>query len=222
MSECEAVDESQDTTQYQKVEADYSTDGNQDDVVFEAPDLQARIEGLLFVSTSPVSVGHLAIALDTTPRNVEKALEALDEDYQTRGIKLQKDRGGYQLMSTPEVASDIERFFELESISRLTRAALETLSIVAYLQPVTRPQIDSIRGVNSDSSLRTLLRHGLIEETGRSAGPGRPILFGTTPEFLQHFGLKSLEELPTIDLDLLAPRDVEGDEDMATESVEEE
>jgi len=80
----------------------------------------------------------------------------------------------------------------------LSRAAVEVLAIIGYKQPVTRPAIDSIRGVNSDASLKTLLRHGLIEEIGRSAGPGRPILYGTSPEFLQHFGLNSLDELPPL------------------------
>ena len=216
------MDESQDTIQNEKVDADYSMDEELERLSIHPLTLESRIEGLLFVSTSPVGVGHLAIALDTTHRNIEAALEALDAQYLSRGIKLQKNREGYQLTSTPEIAADIERFFELESVTTLTRAALEVLSIVAYLQPVTRPQIDSIRGVNSDSSLRTLLRHGLIEEIGRSAGPGRPILYGSSPEFLQHFGLKSLEELPAIDLEMFAPIDDEEAGETTPDSNEEE
>jgi segregation and condensation protein B len=92
----------------------------------------------------------------------------------------------------------------LEATTRLSNAALETLSIVAYQQPITRPQIDSVRGVNSDSSLRSLLTHGLVEEAGRADGPGRPILYATTPEFLQQFGLSKIEELPALNLDFLA------------------
>ena len=97
----------------------------------------------------------------------------------------------------------MQRLLNLESTARLTRAAIEVLAIVAYQQRVTRPQIDAIRGVNSDSALRTLLRHGLIEEVGRSEGPGRPIIYAPAPEFLQHFGLSSLEDLPPLDLEAL-------------------
>jgi segregation and condensation protein B len=102
------------------------------------------------------------------------------------------------LTTAPELAQDIERFLNLETTSRLTQAATEVLAIIAYEQPVTRPQIDSVRGVNSDSPLRTLLRHGLIEEAGRLSGPGRPILYQTTSEFLQYFGLNTLEEMPPL------------------------
>ena len=94
----------------------------------------------------------------------------------------------------------IERFIGLDATTRLSRAALETLSIIAYQQPVTRPQVDAIRGVNSDGVMRSLLSKGLVEEGGRAEGPGRPILYNTTPEFLQHFGLQSLSALHTLDL----------------------
>ncbi|KAA3660648.1 MAG: SMC-Scp complex subunit ScpB, partial [Chloroflexi bacterium] len=100
-----------------------------------------------------------------------------------------------------EASSVIERFLGLEVTSRLSQAALEVLAIVAYLQPITRPQIDQIRGVNSDGALRTLLSKGLIEEVGRMETPGRPILYGSTPEFLQHFGLSIIEELPPLETD---------------------
>jgi segregation and condensation protein B len=93
----------------------------------------------------------------------------------------------------------VERYLNLESSVHLTRAALETLAIIAYRQPVTRPVIDSLRGVNSETSLHTLLRYGLIEEIGRGEGPGRPILYSTTPDFLQHFGIGSLRELPPME-----------------------
>ncbi len=127
----------------------------------------------------------------------------LSGEYKDRGIRLQKFNRGIQLTSAPEAAKDIQIFLELEETSRLSRAALEVLSIVAYQQPVTRPHIDSIRGVNSDSVLRNLLRHGLIEEVGRSDGPGRPILYATTSEFMGHFGLGTLEELPPLNLDIV-------------------
>ena len=213
------MDETKETFLNHEIDADYSTDGENNDPDALIPSLEARIEGLLFVSTAPVGVTHLMNTLETSKGKVETALKALEQHYHRRGIKLQKTGSGYQLISTPDIAHDIERFFELESTTNLSRAALEVLSIVAYLQPVTRPKIDSIRGVNSDSSLRTLLRHGLIEELGRSEGPGRPILYGTSPDFLQHFGLTSLDRLPAIDLELLeSVEDADGDAATASDT----
>jgi segregation and condensation protein B len=164
-------------------------------------ELEQRLEALLFVSSGPVTVGQLAAALQVAPGLVENALLSLEKSLSNRGLQLQRHRGGLQLSTAPALAADVERFLNLESSARLTRAALEVLAIIAYQQPATRPQIDSVRGVNSDSVLRTLLRHGLIEEEGRSEGPGRPILYSTTPDFLQYFGLSSLEELPPLSPD---------------------
>lgn len=160
--------------------------------------LRARLEALLFVSSGPVDAAHLAAALGVSAKETERALEELRLETQGSGIRLQHHRTGYQLTSAPQAAADVERLLNLETTARLTRAALEVLAIIAYEQPVTRPHIDSIRGVNSDSALQTLLRHDLIEETGRSEGPGRPILYATTSEFLQHFGLGSLEQMPPL------------------------
>ncbi len=160
--------------------------------------LHARLEALLFVSAMPVDAAHLSAALGVSPKEVERALEELRLEIQERGIRLQRHRAGYQLTTAPQAAADVDRFLDLETTARLTRAALEVLAIIAYEQPVTRPYIDSIRGVNSESVLSTLLRYGLIEETGRSEGPGRPILYATTSEFLQHFGLGSLEQMPPL------------------------
>jgi len=166
--------------------------------------LEARIEALLFVSSSPVSIGHLADILQVSSRNLKNSMDSLEDSLQERGIRLQKFGSQYQLTTAPELAQDVEGFLSLEDTSTLSRAALEALSIIAYQQPVTRPQIDSIRGVNSDSVLRTLLRHGLIEEAGRSMSPGRPILYSTTSEFLQYFGLAALEDLPPLDPDVVS------------------
>ncbi len=160
--------------------------------------LLARLEALLFVAAGPVEAVQLASALQAPLRDVERALDVLRIESSPRGLRLQRHRSSYQLTTAPELAADVERFLNLESTARLTRAALEVLAIVAYEQPVTRPQIDSVRGVNSDSALQTLLRYGLIEETGRSEGPGRPILYATAPEFLQHFGLGSIGDLPPL------------------------
>ena len=166
--------------------------------------LEARIEALLFISTGPIGVGQLAEALQVSSRKVKQTLEALEQSLINRGVRLQKFGSQYQITTAPELAQDVERLLTLEDTSTLSRAALEALAIIAYQQPVTRPQIDSIRGVNSDSVLRTLLRHGLIEEAGRSMSPGRPILYSTTSEFLQYFGLAALEELPPLDPELLS------------------
>jgi segregation and condensation protein B len=166
--------------------------------------IEARVEALLFVAPGLVSTSQLATALDTTPKEIDKALNAVEESLANRGIRVQRYKGELRLVSAPEAAPLVERFLDLEATTRLSNAALETLSIVAYQQPITRPQIDSVRGVNSDSSLRSLLTHGLVEEAGREDGPGRPILYATTPEFLQQFGLGKIEELPALNLDFLA------------------
>ena len=162
--------------------------------------LTALLEGLLFVAVEPVASAQLAVVLELSVSNVEKGLEELDEILKTRGLRLQRHAGRIQLTTAPELADSIERFLGLEATSRLSRAALETLAIIAYQQPVTRPAIDAVRGVNSDGVIKSLLSKGLLQEIGRSDGPGRPILFGTTPEFLQHFGLASLVELPPLNL----------------------
>ena len=116
------------------------------------------------------------------------------------------------MTSAPEAAEAIETFLGLEATSRLSSAALEALAIIAYQQPVTRPQVDSIRGVNSDGVMKNLLHKGLIQEVGRAEGPGRPILYSTTPEFLGHFGLTSLEKLPPLNLDELTIHNENGEE----------
>jgi segregation and condensation protein B len=162
--------------------------------------LAALLEGLLFVAAEPVAPSQLAAALELTVTNVEKGLEELDVILHSRGLRLQRHAGRVQLTTAPEMADAVERFLGLEATTRLSRAALETLAIIAYQQPVTRPAVDSVRGVNSDGVIKSLLSKGLLQEVGRSEGPGRPILFGTTPEFLQHFGLNSLTELPPLNL----------------------
>jgi segregation and condensation protein B len=111
---------------------------------------------------------------------------------------LQQLDGGVQLTTAPEAAPHVERFLGLQARVHLSQAALETVAIVAYRQPITRPEIEAIRGVGSDSVLRTLLKAGLIDRVGRADDVGRPFLYGTTPEFLQHFGLQSLDDLPTL------------------------
>ena len=159
----------------------------------------ALLESLLFVASGPVSVGRLAEALETSAPVVRALLNELTMDFEERGLRLQwSPSGEVQLTTAPEAGAVIERFLGLEVTSRLSQAALEVLAIIGYMQPITRPQIDDIRGVNSDAALRTLLSKGLIEELGRKDAPGRPILYGTAPTFLQQFGLSSLEEMPAL------------------------
>lgn len=196
---------------------DYSTDELLEGLDAEIRQLMARVEALLFVAPGSVEVSRLSTALDASQRKVERALEALELTYQKRGLALQRNRQGLQLTTSPDLSEEVERFLELESTGRLTKAALEVLAVVAYQQPVTRPYVDSIRGVNSDSALRTLMRYGLIEEVGRTDAPGRPILYATTPDFFQYFGLRSMEELPPLNLEEQLPESPHPDaEERAT------
>ncbi len=170
--------------------------------------LSSQIESLLFIATEPVSLSRLAKTLEVTTRRVEKTLANIQIEYEDRGLRLQWLDGGVQLTTAPEASGAIERFLGLEvSVTRLSQAALEVLAIVAYQQPVTRPQVDELRGVNSDGALRTLLSKGLLEEVGRLDGPGRPILYGTTAEFMQHFGLGHLTDMPLLPDDETAVED---------------
>lgn len=164
----------------------------------DALGLAARIEAMLFVSAEPVPVAQLAAALDVTTSVVERGLKELEDSLHSRGLRLQRNAGRVQLTTAAELASLVEKFLGLEAVTHLSRAALETLAIIAYQQPITRPQVDAIRGVNSDGMMKSLLSKGLIQESGRTDGPGRPILYSTTPEFLQHFGLNSIMELPPL------------------------
>jgi len=166
----------------------------------------ARIEALLFVAAGGVLLSQLAAALDLPVREVEKHVDVLESrlasDNIPHGLRLQRHHGRVQLTTSPETATDVERFLGLEASSKLSRAALETLAIIAYQQPVTRPEIDAIRGVSSDGVLKSLLSKGLVQEIGRADRPGRPIIYTTTSDFLQYFGLNSLEELPPLSIEL--------------------
>lgn len=162
--------------------------------------LSAQVEAILFVAPGLTSIKQLADTFGVSTQKIKKALTKLEENLATRGIRLQENKGRYLLTTAPEIAEEVEFFLQLESTTRFSSAALETLAIVAYQQPVSRPGIDAIRGVNSDSVIRNLLSKGLVEEIGRGEGPGRPILYGTSPEFLQYFGLGSIKDLPEIAL----------------------
>lgn len=153
---------------------------------------------LLFVAEGPVSPAQLAQALEVTPAEIEPALAAVDSWLHAGGLALQRQGGWVQIVTAPDMAPQVERFLGLDLSSRLSAAALEVLAIIAYRQPVTRAQIEAVRGVNCDGVLRTLVTKGLIGEIGRLEQPGRPILYGTTFEFLQHFGLQRVQDLPPL------------------------
>ncbi len=156
------------------------------------------IEALLFVANEPLSVKIIAEILERSPYDVEVLLKEIKADCEKeeRGFCLLEVAGGYSFVTRPEYAPYIEKLVK-PRLSTLTQAALETLAIVAYKQPITRSEIDEIRGVKSDRALNTLVERTLIQEIGRKEGPGRPIVYGTTKDFLKHFGLKNLEELPS-------------------------
>lgn len=162
-------------------------------------ELACLVECLLFVADSPVTVDELSRALEAAPKEIEAALLTLDGLYERRGLRLQRHGQRVQIVTAPEVSPYIERFLGLDLASELSTAALESLAIVAYRQPVTRAQIEAVRGVNCDSVLRTLTHKGLVEAMGRLDQAGRPIVYGTTFEFLQYFGFSTLEELPALD-----------------------
>jgi segregation and condensation protein B len=161
--------------------------------------IKSQIESLLFVANEPVSVERLASVLQVDVPEVEEALRGLEGEYAGRGLRLQQKGRSVQMVTAPEAADSVRVFLGLEFSTSLSPAALEALAIVAYRQPATRAQIEAVRGVNSDSVLRTLINRGLIEEVGRLEQAGRPIIYGTTFEFLQQFGLTSLDQLPPLE-----------------------
>ena len=162
--------------------------------------LTAMVESLLFVSSEPVPVMQIAEALNVPTDQVEQSLVEIRDgaDNIVRGLRLQRKGDRVQLTTRPECAPYIEKFLGLDLTSRLSKPALETLAIIAYQQPVTRAQIEQVRGVNCDAVLSTLLSKGLIEEVGRLETAGRPIQYATTFAFLQHFGLRGLEDMPQL------------------------
>jgi segregation and condensation protein B len=162
--------------------------------------LRRALEAILFLTDEPMPAGALAQAVEADRKGVEAELEALAADLEARGsgIVLRNVSGGWRLSTHPEAAPFVERFVLSARHARLTKAALETLAIVAYKQPVTRHQISAIRGVDSDGVLRSLADRGLLAEVGREDAPGRPHLHGTTPEFLERLGLDSLASLPPL------------------------
>lgn len=170
--------------------------------------LQRAIEALLFVASEALSIKQLAKLTRASEVEVTQVLSQIAADFAGRGIVLREIAGGYRFASAPD-ARDVVEAYLLPPKTTLSPAALETLSIVAYQErdegPVTKTDIEAIRGVSADSVIATLLDRRFIEESGRKDVVGRPILYRTTPEFLEAFGLRSLEELPQIDFSAVAP-----------------
>ncbi|NJN15836.1 MAG: SMC-Scp complex subunit ScpB [Oscillochloris sp.] len=165
-----------------------------------APTTLQLLESLLFVAGEPVTIAQLARALELPGDAVEAALSALTEACRTRGVRVQRHGDSVQLVSAPEAARVIGRFLGVQAGGRLSTAALEVLAIIAYRQPITRAQIDAVRGVDSSGTIRALLARDMIAEAGRLESVGRPILYATTAQFLQQFGLTNLTDLPEIEL----------------------
>ncbi|MDQ0149172.1 segregation and condensation protein B [Eubacterium multiforme] len=164
--------------------------------------LKAAIEAVLFVTGEPLSLRDIAINLEITPKYAEEVLGEMMLDYEVsnRGIKLITLNGGYQLVTKREYSDYIQKLLKKNRRQSLSQASLESLAIICYKQPITRVDIDEIRGVKSDSAIQKLIERELICEVGRLEVPGRPILYGTTDEFLRQFGLSGLDELPSLDL----------------------
>jgi len=163
-------------------------------------DIKSIIESILLVAEKPVSVKELSTICSSMVSDVQKSLSELIKEYQDRGIKIIKKGNFYSLVTDPKNSDAIAKFLNEELRHDLSVAALETLSIITYKQPVTRMDIEDVRGVSSDHLIRNLMIRGLIQEVGRKEAPGRPILYGTTMEFLQYFGLSSEKEIPDFKL----------------------
>ncbi len=183
-------------------------------------EMEAIVEGLLFAAGDPVPVARIAEILDLDKSTAKRFLAnmALKLQNSQRGILMREIDGSYQLCTRPEHFEYISRLVEPRQKQALSQAAFETLAIVAYNQPVTRARIEMIRGVNSDSSIATLIERNLIREAGRLDSPGRPMLYETTEEFLRSFGFKSVKDLPLIEFDKIISEnqsDVSTQEDNA-------
>jgi segregation and condensation protein B len=162
--------------------------------------LQRPVEALLFVASESLSIPQLAKLLRADEREIAAVLQHIEAEYAERGIVLREVAGGYRLATSP-LARDVVEAYLLPPKTTLSTPALEALAVIAHLQPVTRGEIEAIRGVNSDSVVNTLLDRGLIAEAGRKDVVGRPMQYKTTPFFLESFGLRSLDDLPELELD---------------------
>ncbi|MGK7344764.1 MAG: SMC-Scp complex subunit ScpB [Candidatus Nitrospinota bacterium M3_3B_026] len=163
--------------------------------------VKAILENILFVADEPLPLDRIASVLEGAASREEAAaaLDELREDYASRGLQLAEVAGGWRLQTRPEHAEWVTKFFKMERGQRLSRASLEVLAIIAYRQPITRAEIDEVRGVDSGGVLRGLVEKDLVKTMGRRKAPGRPMMYGTTKRFLEYFGLASLSDLPTME-----------------------
>lgn len=163
---------------------------------------KAILEAILLASTEPLSIKKIGEVMGVDERDARILMDDLRKDYDSpgRGLAIKELAGGFVLTTRPEYAEFVDRLLQPRS-KGLSHAALETLAIVAYRQPITKAEIEGVRGVKVDRSIETLVERRLVVDVGRKEAPGRPVLYGTTPEFLKYFGLKDLKELPPIELD---------------------
>ncbi len=175
--------------------------------------IKGAIETLLFVSEKPITLDQIKAVLETVNMaDIKKTIQSLQKEYedQERGMTLVEIAGGFQMMSNPQYAQYLRNFYKTRHKEKLSKPALETLAIVAYKQPVTRSDVELIRGVNSDAVVAHLADKELVKVVGRKDIPGRPFIYGTTKQFLEYFGLKSLEDLPRLEEFLsLVPKTLE-------------
>lgn len=163
---------------------------------------KALLEAMLFVSEKPLTLEQIKNVLDNLETNeIRRIIMELGSEYETenRGLRIVEIAGGFQMITSPNLAPFIKKLYKQRRIERLSKPALETLAIIAYKQPVTKLEIESLRNVNVDGMMKTLLEKNLVKVNGRKKAPGNPKVYGTTRQFLEYFGLKSLEELPKIE-----------------------
>ena len=185
----------------------------------ERDELKSIVENVLLAADQPVNAGELEkIFLNTAEKNdLQVILEELKEEYQSRNLQILEVADGYQLCTRHEFNEWIRKFLKLDRSSRLSQPSLDTLSIIAYKQPLTRQEVDDIRGVDSSGVVKTLLEKKVIGPAGRKKVPGRPIMYRTTQKFLEYFGLKDLSDLPTLE-DL--KEELEGDDPPLQSQIE--
>ena len=183
-------------------------------------DIKSAIESMLFVSGEPLALRELSNNLELKEKNVEEILSEMANEYEdkSRGIRLISINGAYQLVTKSENSDFVQKLLKKNKKHSLSQASIESLAIIAYKQPITRIDIDEIRGVKSESAIARLIERGLIKDIGRLEVPGRPILYGTTDEFLRQFGLKTIKELPS--LDLYSDEETQSSIDLSNKAIE--
>lgn len=189
------------------------------------PELKGAIEALVFISEGPITITEIQNILEGLDlETIQVTIEELKNEYEQRnsGIKIMEVAGGYQMVTSPNYVNFIKKFYKIKHAEKLTLPALETLSIIAYKQPATKLEIETIRGVNIDGVMKNLLEKGLIRIVGRKEVIGRPFVYGTTRNFLEYFGLNSLEELPPIEnfVQALSEREIAGITPLKEEDME--